>query len=262
MGTPSTWVVYLLLCPHSSCRKHGGRTSLPRESRAPSALPTGRRGSAPGFAAHRRAAPRQRSGSAFSPEPTAPGAEAVRRTRAGIRLGRARGRRLRVRRGSGPGAGGGPWGSRRREAASAEALGAPRACGGRDWSHGAGSGRAREAETALGRRRRGAEKGPGRRGRAAPPRHELGMTLAKSPRPPEPPSRRRRAARVGRFEVLRLRGGQLSEERAVCRAPRRGRAKEERPPRGPVPARAEGGLPCFNLFKLWCNGRSVQNFGT
>lgn len=86
---------------------------------------------------------------------------------------------------------------------------------------GAGAGatdRAREAETALGRPRRGADVGPGRRGRAAPPRRrELGLTLAQSHRPPS--HRRRRAARVGRLEVLRLCGWKLSEERAVCWAP-------------------------------------------
>lgn len=75
--------------------------------------------------------------------------------------------------------------------------------------------RAREAEAELARPRRGADVGPGRRGRAAPPRrHELGLTLAQSPW-----RDRRRAARVGRLEVLRLCGWKLSEERAVCWAP-------------------------------------------
>lgn len=171
-------------------------------------------GSVPGFAARRCAVSRWRSSSAVSSEPT--GEEAVKRTRDRVWLGRARGRRLRVRRGSGSArvAGRGVRGGGRRPGRG------PRGSAGMRGA-GAGAGatdRAREAEMALGRPRRGADVGPGRRGRAAPPRRlELGLTLAQSPWLPS--LRSLRAARVGSLEVLRLCGWKLSEEPAVCRVP-------------------------------------------
>lgn len=62
-----------------------------------------------------------------------------------------------------------------------EDLGAPRACGSRGWSRGPGG--AREADAAAPAPEAPGRGGPGegRRGRAAPPRRELGMTLAESP---------------------------------------------------------------------------------
>lgn len=180
------------------------------------ALPTGplsrRSGHAPGFAARRRAVP-EAIHFRVSFQARAPGEEVVKRTRGGILLGRARGRRLRVRHGSFRHG----WraaGFQEAGGGLGEALGAPRACGNPGWSRGPGG--AREANTALGRLGRGPEQGPRRRDRAAPPRWELEMTLAKSPG--GSPSRRR-GVRVDCLEVLRFRDGNLSGEREACWTP-------------------------------------------
>lgn len=156
----------LALCPHFPHRKRRGRTSLSRGralARALTALPTGQRGrgSAPGFAARRRAVPEEQSTSAFSSEPVAPGGEAhahcdpapasARPTTAG---------ETRVR----PGAGGGPWGSRRRAAASEKTSGLRGPAGAGAGAAGrAGRGRPRRPPQ---RPRRRAEEGPGRGGGA------------------------------------------------------------------------------------------------
>lgn len=100
--------------------------------------------------------------------PQSPRRREVRRTRIGVRLGRARGRQLRVRRGFAPArvvARGVPGVGRRARRSPRGSAGMrgrglkPRARPGRP-------GGAREADAALGRPRREAEEGPGRGGGA------------------------------------------------------------------------------------------------
>lgn len=182
---------YLALCPLFSYRKRRGRTSLPgsraRFLRSPQAS---EEAGADPLRALPLAAARFRESDPLPRFPQSPRRGAVRRTRTGVRLGRARGRQLRVRRGSAlarvaaRGVPGGGWRPRRSPRGSA-ALRGP-GLGPRAWPGRAGRGRLTRLWGGRGagpKRAPGGEAGPG--GSSSPgTRDDLGR-VARAPGPSE-----------------------------------------------------------------------------